>query len=70
MNCYFCDSIGHITEAVAICHHCGVGLCREHLDQGLLAERPSGLFRHPCTHNIVGRARRRQDNLRAVEASW
>lgn len=59
MNCYVCDCVDEATEAVAICRQCGVALCREHLDEGLLAQRPSGLVRAGCVHNLLGIARRR-----------
>jgi Uncharacterized protein conserved in archaea (DUF2180) len=61
MNCYLCDSAGRATEAVAICRQCGLALCREHLDQGLLAKRPSGLVRAGCGHNPVGSAHWRRE---------
>ena len=53
MNCYVCDRAGRATPAVAICHHCGAALCREHLDADLLAKRSHGLVRHGCTHDLV-----------------
>ena len=42
MNCYMCDSTGRPVAAIAICHHCGVALCRDHLDEDLLSSRPHG----------------------------
>jgi len=45
MNCYMCDSTDRATEAVAICRHCGIALCREHIDSALVATRPAGLVR-------------------------
>lgn len=30
MNCYVCDEQDRTREAVALCHHCSAGLCREH----------------------------------------
>lgn len=69
MNCYVCDSIGQVTEAVAICRECGVALCREHVDQGLLAERPAGLVRGGCVHNPVGVARWRRE-IQELEGMW
>jgi len=61
MNCYLCDTIGKVTEAVAICRECGVALCREHMDKGLVAPRPAGHVRTGCRHNTVGTARRRRE---------
>jgi hypothetical protein len=66
VNCYMCDSTGHVVEAVAICHHCGVALCREHLDEDLLSSRPQGHTRISCTHHLQGAAiARRQARPRA-----
>ena len=66
VNCYMCDSTGHVVEAVAICHHCGVALCREHLDEDLLSSRPNGHTRISCTHHLQGAAiARRQARPRA-----
>jgi hypothetical protein len=31
MNCYVCDEHDRTREAVAVCHNCSAGLCREHL---------------------------------------
>jgi hypothetical protein len=70
MNCYVCDSMGRAADAVAICRHCGVALCREHVDEGLLASRPSGLVRHGCIHDAIGTARSRRGTIKALEASW
>lgn len=50
MNCYVCDVAGEATPAVAICHHCGVALCRVHLDEDLLMPRPYGMMRSGCMH--------------------
>lgn len=69
MQCYLCDSVGRATEAVAICRHCGLALCRNHIDEGLLAERPAGLVRAGCIHNPIGMARWRRD-IQELEAMW
>jgi hypothetical protein len=58
MNCCLCDSVDQVTEAVAICRECGVALCREHMDQGLLAHRAARLVRTGCRHATVGTAHR------------
>jgi hypothetical protein len=31
MNCFECAKASETTPAVAVCQHCGVGLCFEHL---------------------------------------
>ena len=31
MNCFECAKVNDSVEAVRICHHCGVGLCLDHL---------------------------------------
>ena len=69
MNCYMCDSDERAIEAVAICHHCGIALCREHVDEALLADRPAGMVRPGCIHNPIGTAIRRH-GIRALEALW
>ena len=56
MNCYACDASGTTKAAVAICRHCGVAMCRAHLDEDLLLARPHGMIRHACTHNPVHNA--------------
>jgi hypothetical protein len=67
MHCYLCDSSGQPTEAVAVCRHCGLALCRDHVDEALLAERPAGLARPGCIHNPIGWARVRRD-IQELEA--
>ena len=70
MNCYVCDNRGDGVPAVAICQNCSVALCREHLDQDLLAVRSHGMSRHQCTHRPVHDAGRRQrPNARSATAS-
>ncbi len=69
MHCYLCDSVGQATEAVAICRDCGLALCRDHVDEGLLAARPAGLVRPGCIHNPVAMARSRRD-IQKLEALW
>lgn len=70
MNCYVCDQSGRVSPAVAVCHHCGAALCREHLDQDLLAQRAHGHIRHRCSHDLVHAAEaRRRDADRAPVAS-
>ncbi len=69
MNCYMCDRTGATTEAVAICQHCGASLCRDHLDDDLLAQKAAGFHRSGCTHALVQAAQRRQRDLRPMIAS-
>jgi hypothetical protein len=66
VNCYMCDSTGGMGAAVAICHGCGVALCREHLDEDLLSERSGGHTVRSCTHYLHGDAiaRRRAEARR------
>jgi hypothetical protein len=66
VNCYMCDNAGDMGVAVAICHGCGVALCREHLDEDLLGDRPQGLTRRSCTHNLHGAATARRRAPHAV----
>ena len=43
MICYECQRAGFRGDAVALCHHCSAGLCREHafvLDDPVLAQYP------------------------------
>ena len=63
------DRGNRVTEAVAICRHCGIALCRWHVDEALLADRPGGLVRPGCIHNPIGTARRRE-SIRALESLW
>ena len=64
MNCYRCDDLGRVIPAVATCNHCGIGLCRTHLDEDLIAIRPHGLTRRACTHDPLTSAERgRRPNL-------
>lgn len=67
MYCYLCDDQGYEEHAVAVCHSCGIGLCRHHLDQDLLAARVQGVVRRQCTHYLIQRARQRQHSRVEVE---
>jgi hypothetical protein len=62
MNCYLCDDRGREVPAVAVCHSCGIALCRSHLDRDLLAVRAQGVTRRECTHDPILAARRRQQS--------
>jgi hypothetical protein len=69
MNCYLCDRTGATIEAVAICQHCGIALCRDHADEGALARRPGGHARRSCTHRNAGSALSGQQTGRTLEGS-
>lgn len=60
MNCYVCDSNERLSEAVAVCKHCGVALCRDHFDAELLASRMSWPPAPACTHHPMHAAASRQ----------
>ena len=50
MNCYVCATSKEERAAVAICPHCSVGVCLEHLRQG---QQPSaGGMRFGCRHAL------------------
>lgn len=70
MNCYMCDDD---CPAVAVCQGCGVALCRDHLDDDLLAPRVQGVVRRACMHEPLKsawiRRRRRELASTASEAT-
>ncbi|MET8405355.1 DUF2180 family protein [Streptomyces sp900116325] len=44
MNCYDCDSLDHVTPAVAVCPTCGAGVCAEHANTvSQQLHRPAGM---------------------------
>jgi hypothetical protein len=50
MNCYVCATSKEERAAVAVCPHCFVGVCLEHLRQG---QQPSaGGMRFSCRHRL------------------
>jgi hypothetical protein len=50
MNCYVCATSKEERAAVAICPHCSVGVCLDHLRQG---QQPSaGGMRFGCRHSL------------------
>ena len=54
MNCYVCATSKEERPAVAICPHCSVGVCLEHLRQG---QQPSaGGMRFGCRHSLPAAA--------------
>jgi hypothetical protein len=56
MNCYVCDMSSTEVQAVAICQHCGVGLCKSHLHEDLVGPRANGMSRRGCTHQALHHA--------------
>lgn len=50
MQCYMCDREGPPREAVALCRHCQVGLCPEHLAADLAT--PHVEPRYSCSHPL------------------
>ena len=55
MNCYECALANETVAAVAVCRHCGVGLCLEHLRKAQVYRVGGTLY--GCTHQLaeVGR---------------
>ena len=52
MNCYVCSLEGVTSASVAICKHCGVALCLNHLrDVGTAS---AGGMQYDCPHNPAG----------------
>jgi predicted nucleic acid binding AN1-type Zn finger protein len=51
MNCYECALEGKAVAAVATCHHCGAGLCLEHLREAQ-AYRVGGTV-VGCAHDLA-----------------
>lgn len=50
MNCYVCATSREERAAVAVCPHCFVGVCFEHLRQG---QQPvAGGLRFGCRHSL------------------
>jgi hypothetical protein len=50
MNCYVCATSREERAAVAVCPHCFVGVCLEHLRLG---QQPSaGGMRFGCRHSL------------------
>jgi hypothetical protein len=51
MNCFECAIHGETVAAVGTCHHCGVGLCLEHL-HAAQDYRVGGTF-YGCPHDLT-----------------
>jgi hypothetical protein len=54
MNCFECAVQGETVTAVAICHHCGAGMCLEHV-HAAQAFRAGGvtLMTGGCAHDLT-----------------
>jgi hypothetical protein len=54
MNCFECAVQGETVTAVAICHHCGAGMCLEHVHaaQGFRAGGTK-LMTGGCPHDLT-----------------
>lgn len=50
MNCFECAVQDQAVTAVAICSHCGAGLCLEHLGDALTYRGGGTAF--TCTHDL------------------
>ena len=51
VNCYQCATAGGQNEAVAICPHCGAGMCIRHLREEQARPGPGGT-RIGCGHGL------------------
>ena len=50
MNCFECAKVNDTVPAVALCQHCGVGLCLDHLVEA--HEFAVGGTHYTCPHEI------------------
>ena len=50
MNCFECAKANDAVAAVGVCHHCGVGLCLDHLAEA--GEYRVGGTLYGCGHEI------------------
>jgi len=50
MNCFECARVNDEVAAVAVCQHCGVGLCVDHLIEA--HEFTAGGTHFACPHDI------------------
>ena len=51
MNCYECATQGEAVAAVAMCKHCGVGMCLEHFF--MAQDYRVGGTTYGCRHDIA-----------------
>jgi hypothetical protein len=67
MICFECAKTSEVEPAVAVCQHCGVGLCFEHL---VVATRQLvGGTHEGCRHEIPQYAPIRVDDREPVEVA-
>jgi hypothetical protein len=50
MNCFECAKVNDAVPAVGMCHHCGVGLCMDHLVEA--REHRVGGALYGCEHTM------------------
>ena len=50
MNCFECAKANDTVPAVAVCHHCNVGLCLDHLIEA--SEYRVAGTTYSCAHQI------------------
>ncbi len=50
MNCFECAKVNDTVSAVGVCHHCGVGLCLDHLVEARDHRAGGTLF--GCRHTV------------------
>ena len=50
MNCFECAKVNDTIPAVAVCQHCGVGLCLDHLVEA--HEFTVGATHYGCPHQV------------------
>ncbi len=55
MNCYECAIQGASVPAVAMCTHCGVGMCPKHL--GMALDYRVGGTTYGCRHDLSAAVR-------------
>lgn len=53
MNCYVCATQDGVEPAVAICRHCGAGLCLEHTRKAAAWPGPGGMAGFTCKHDTL-----------------
>lgn len=53
MNCYVCATASRTEPAVAICRHCGAGLCLEHMREAAAWSGPGGMAALGCEHDTL-----------------
>lgn len=53
MNCYECALEGEALAGVAVCQHCGAGMCVEHFH--VSRQHSAGGMRYGCSHQMPAR---------------